>query len=322
MEIERELKKKINRGEYRTVSVQITLSSLSTEYLVYSQANKSSKSYQRDKGILEKHLIPEFGRKKLTKIKILQVDRYRAARLSSANPATVNKEVNCLKAMLNKAVEWGYIPGNPLSGFKQLKVHPGRVRYLEPDELNKLLDVCKDRTDLWKVVQIALHTGMRRGEILSLDWNLIDLKRRLIVLEITKNNERRAVPINDTLYEILCDHRNEVKKGKLFPDLNGNMVSMAFRRACKKAGIEDFRFHDLRHTFASHLSMSGSNQRTVQQLLGHKDARMTTRYSHLSEKHLHHAVEVLDRVYKTIEDEEPSGKVQDKCGHKMDTRAA
>ncbi len=99
-------------------------------------------------------------------------------------------------------------------------------------------------------------------------------------------------------------------------------VSMAFRSACRKAGIEDFRFHDLRHAFTSHLSMSGSNQRTVQQLLGHKDARMTTRYSHLPETHLHHTVEALDKVYKTIGDEEPSGKVQDKCGHKMDTQAA
>jgi integrase len=97
---------------------------------------------------------------------------------------------------------------------------------------------------------------------------------------------------------------------------------MAFRSACRKAGIEDFRFHDLRHAFTSHLSMSGSNQRTVQQLLGHKDARMTTRYSHLSEKHLHHAVDVLDKVYNTIEGEEPSGKVQDKCGHKMDIQVA
>ncbi len=100
--------------------------------------------------------------------------------------------------------------------------------------------------------------------------------------------------MNDTLYSILKSLPVHLHEEKVSPDINGNMVTVAFERACKRAGIKDFCFHDLRHTFASYLTMGGVNLRTVQTLLGHKDLRMTMRYSHLSTEHLREAVSTLD----------------------------
>ena len=103
-------------------------------------------------------------------------------------------------------------------------------------------------------------------------------------------------PINDTLLDVLKKLTHHEDTDMLFPAISGDQISIAFRRACKRAGIAHFRFHDLRHTFASHLTMAGCNQRTVQHLLGHKDPRMTMRYAHLSDAHLNQAVKTLDTV--------------------------
>ena len=95
--------------------------------------------------------------------------------------------------------------------------------------------------------------------------------------------------MNDTVYHVLKSLPHHLHSELVFPNINGNMVTVAFERACKRAKIEDLRFHDLRHTFASYLTMGGVNLRTVQTLLGHKDLRMTMRYSHLSPEHLKEA---------------------------------
>jgi integrase len=148
---------------------------------------------------------------------------------------------------------------------------------------------------------------MRRGELLGLHWKDINFEERRIILERhIKNNERRIIPMNETLFAALkslffVNPDSEM----VFPDINGDMVGMAFRRACKRAGIEDFRFHDLRHTFASHLIMGGANPRTVQTLLGHKDLRMTMRYSHLSPEHLRDAVSTLEKRLNSIPNGHP-----------------
>ena len=150
------------------------------------------------------------------------------------------------------------------------------------------------------IVLIAIHSGMRRGEIVNLRRTEIDFKERRIILEKTKNNERRVIPMNDTLIEVLQSLPVHLHSETVFPDINGNMVTVTFERACKRAGIEDFHFHDLRHSFASYLTMDGENLRTVQTLLGHKDLRMTMRYSHLSPEHLREAVLKLDKSLNSI----------------------
>jgi integrase len=149
---------------------------------------------------------------------------------------------------------------------------------------------------------------MRRGEILGLKWDYIKLDNRLIILPITKNNTSRVVPINDTLYKILSEIPQ--KSGYVFGNGNGGHIGdikRSFHTACRKAGITDFRFHDLRHTYASHLAMRGMHIRALQELLGHKSVIMTQRYSHLAPEQLQNAVKLLDGVIG--EKRELSGEV-------------
>jgi integrase len=126
-------------------------------------------------------------------------------------------------------------------------------------------------------------------------YGFVFLRERRILIETTKNNERRLVPINDTLYGVLESLPVHLGSDLIFPEITGLQLTVAFRRACKRAGIKDFRFHDLRHSFASYLTMGGVNLRTVQTLLEHKDLRMTMKCSHLSPEHLKEAAQNLDK---------------------------
>ncbi|MBI5854268.1 MAG: site-specific integrase, partial [Nitrospirae bacterium] len=162
-------------------------------------------------------------------------------------------------------------------------------------EAERLLQACEDW--LRPIVLTALHTGMRKGEILGLTWDLVDLNHGFIRLKQTKNGKARALPLNETLWTLLGRLRTRPDVPRVFHDADGQRwgdVRHAFDRACEGAGLTDFRFHDLRHTFASWLIMRGVPLATVSNLLGHTSPTMTLRYAHLSPKHLTSAVRVLD----------------------------
>lgn len=146
-------------------------------------------------------------------------------------------------------------------------------------------------------METALNTGMRRGELLSLKWEQI--RNGFIYLTETKSNKARQIPVNDRLAEVFREVRrgNQLKSPYVFCDSKGRRfyeVKRSFASACRRAGIEAFRFHDLRHTFASHLVMKGVSLKAVQELLGHSDLTMTMRYAHLSKGHLQEAVVALN----------------------------
>jgi integrase len=141
----------------------------------------------------------------------------------------------------------------------------------------------------------ALQTGARRGELASLRWSDIDMKARTIAFAKTKNGERRVVPLTDTLREALqALPRPLDPQAEVFPALSADAVTIAFRRLTRDLGIPNLRFHDLRHDVASTLTMAGVPQRTVMEILGHKDPRMTLRYQHLTPAHLREAMTALD----------------------------
>lgn len=196
---------------------------------------------------------------------------------------------------LNKAIEWHYLKDNHLQIVKKLKEPPGRLRYLTDDEMKTLLRECA--LHLRPMVIVALNTGFRKSEILNLRWSDVDMTNRVITVQKSKNNESKIVPINETLYRTLislkhCSDGRPVfagKDGKPYVD-----IRKSFAAALKRAGIKNFRFHDLRHTFASPLVMAGVDIRTAQELMGHKDIRMTMRYSHLSSAHLKEAVKRIE----------------------------
>jgi integrase len=220
-------------------------------------------------------------------------------------PASVNKNISILKAMFAKAVEWGLVEEETLKQVrkvKQLQENNRRLRYLSKEECQKLLAECKERKEHLKPLIItALNTGMRRGEILSLKWENVDLRHGFILLEITKNGERREIPINATLRNVLegvalnnldgSKHVFHDKEGKPYQG-----VKTSFKTACTDAKITNFHFHDLRHTFASHLVMAGVDITTVKELLGHKTLTMTLRYAHLAPTHKVKALAVLDNT--------------------------
>ena len=288
----REAKVKIARKEWLGLSDERVLVKQFVEekYLPWLKANLSVKTVERAEGILSQHLLPFFTGY-LGSVTRQRVEEYKISRQAQVSNSTVNREVSRFRHLFRCAVDWGLIRQNPCKGIREPKEPPGRVRYLNQEELSKLLQACPDW--LKPIVEVALLTGLRRGEILGLTWNRIDLANRLLHIEQTKTNERRTLPISDGLLEVLRARPID-QWGKLFPDVKGNQLSMAFRRAVKRAELTNLRFHDLRHDFASHLSMAGVGLRTVQTLLGHRDVRMTLRYSHLSQEHLLESVQKLN----------------------------
>ncbi|HEX9870458.1 MAG TPA: site-specific integrase, partial [Candidatus Tectomicrobia bacterium] len=210
------------------------------------------------------------------------------------------KKMNLLQAMMNHAVYLGYLPKNHLKGVKKIDKPPVRKRYLKPDEKARLLPELHQPWYLWPISILALYTGMRRGNdnivggVVNLRWEDVDLDARVINLPTSKNGDALVVPLSKTVVALL--HELPRTDERLFPGVNGNMVSMAFRRACKRAKVTNCHFHDLHHTFGSYLAMAKYNARTIQELLGHKDPRMSIIYTELADPHKREAIDGLDAI--------------------------
>ena len=272
-----------------------TFSEVSARYLKHQAARLSTKAYDRTRGVVEGQLNPAFAGK-IAAIRRMDVQAFITHRLCEVSAGSAIRELGILKHLLNYAVECEVIPANPAASVKPPKAPAGRVRYLQPTELKALLGLCP--VWLQPVVALAVTTGMRRGEILGLRWLDVDLINSTLWLPQTKNGEGRRVYLNATAKAALESIQPQtVPPNALVFNLNGDYVGHTFKKACDDLGIADFRFHDLRHTCASWLRMSGADIHTVAQVLGHKDLRMTARYSHLSPAFLGEAVGRLDAVY-------------------------
>ena len=307
--VEADLKAKIARGEYLGIyeEKKVTLGEFVPKYLEYSKTYKSEESCERDRMSLQALRSSDFGGKYLGQICEEDIDRYMALRATQVKAGRVNKEVATLRHLYTLAIQWKYVSRNPVKGVKLLKEPPGRIRYLLQEQRWRLHEACEALSPILKaIVVMAENTGMRAGEIRGLTWDAIDLQARTITLLKTKNNELRMIPINDTLYAELEALPGPRDPGLLvFPGWRRDTLTHSFAKVASRAGIADFRFHDLRHDFASQLVMKEVGLRAVQCLLGHKDLRMTVRYSHLSQDHLQGAVNLLDR--KSVPQEEAGG---------------
>ena len=230
---------------------------------------------------------------------------------------TVNREMSSLSHLFTKAVEWEMVEQNPFEKGKSLllKEDNERLRYLEEDELQALLAECPQH--LRGIVTCAVNTGMDRGEILKLKWEQI--QKGFIHLGVYKTRPARKIPINNDLEQLFKEIRLEQGPGAKYvftyakseDKLKGRRpvrkrkgpapvperirsIKTAFSAALRRAGIEDFRFKDLRHTFASHMVMRGATMKELQELMGHRDMKMTNRYAHLSPEHKKKAVNLLN----------------------------
>ena len=273
------------------------------KYLIWAKTNKKACSHKRDI-TNSKHLLNYFSGKQLHHITHALAEQYQSKRIdgllttkgvsrrSKVAAATVNREIIMLKHMFKKAVEWGYLVTSPIRNVKTLKEPPGRVRYVKPAEWQRFLSACSP--DIRSIIIFARHTGLRRGEIFKLKWDDIDWDNKRITICARKNNTSMIIPIKEIIYNMLKRISTSVTSEYIFPGNNGKRrytVRSGFVAACKRAKINNLRFHDLRHTFASDLINSGADLRTVQALMGHKNIVSTIRYVHPTERHMRKVIE-------------------------------
>lgn len=224
-------------------------------------------------------------------------------------PRTINRELDLLSAAFNYVrvhLEWDV--QNPVAGMS-LKEPEGRLRWITREQADALIEEARKEPKsphLSDFIRLALNTGCRKNELLKLSWDRVDLKANYIRLEgeNTKNGKRRAVPLNEEARQALLNRarfRAEhcPDSSWVFSHKNGERVQFmqnGFHAACGRAGIADFRVHDLRHTCASWLVSAGVPLPEVRDLLGHSSIEMTERYAHLAPENLKSAVSVLDRL--------------------------
>ncbi len=304
-----------NDPEFKKI-IDHTFSDLAKEYKTWCKRQRGAVAKER----CINQLSEKFGDFRLRQFTTMMLEQYQTERLEKGKktvrvkvgdeyvqesrpnkPATINRHIAAVKHMFTKAVEWDMVEEEVLKKVRKVRMLPEnnrRLRYLSKEECQALVGLCSGQ--LRAMVITALNTGMRRGEIFSLTWDQLDLKHGFVLLERTKNGERREIPINGALRQALAMVPRRLDGGHVFINQESGLpyctFNKAFLRACKKAGITNFRFHDLRHTFASHLVMAGVDITTVKELLGHKTLAMTLRYAHLAPSHKVKALDVLNET--------------------------
>jgi integrase len=270
------------------------------EYFPYYRANRRPQSVKRHETAF-RAMTPTFGHLRLSEISPLAIERYKRQRkVDGVTEVTIKRELAFLKNVFTKAVEWDKTGENPIKKVRLYREDNSRTRFLTDEEEDRLLPHCKPQ--LQSLVITALHTGFRASELRSLTWNDIDFRRRTVTVRAgyAKNGESRTVPMNEVLTTTLKAVKLDSADGeRVFCSRQGTpyrSFRTAFERAVRLAGVADFTFHDLRHTFASRLVMAGVDLPTVKELLGHKDISMTMRYAHLSNTHKQAAVKKLEKV--------------------------
>lgn len=294
--VERKICDEIWEGKYGESQCKVKFSEFANgDYKDWISANK--RSAQSDFSFL-KTLVSFFGNMTLGNIKQIHVERFKQERMKAPvygdrirKPASVNRELACLSRLFSIARENGLVKEAPR--VRLLREDNQRTRWLADDEEKKLMTALEaSPTNLRLLVILALHTGMRLGEMTSLTWQQVDFTHGRINVTNTKTGRDRAVPLNDETFRMLYDLRQSSPIGdRVFDKLP--RVSAAFAYQCKKAGIENFHFHDLRHTFATRIADEGTNPFIMKELLGHSTIQMTARYTHATDERMRQAVESL-----------------------------
>lgn len=288
--------------------------------LIYLEGvGREKRSHERDR-YSAKRLYPHFTNRELHTLSGADIRAYIDARRSAgASPGTVNRELGLLSSALNFArreLDWE-VP-NPAQG-RRLREPEGRVRRISPDEAARLIAAAESEPQapyLADFIRLALNTGCRRDELLRLEWGRVDRRARLLHLEArhTKAGKRRSIPLNALALDALAARRAWCDRhcrgtAWVFAKENGERVQSIKRSwatACRRAGIKDFRVHDLRHTCAAWLVSAGEPLTAIRDLLGHSTVRMTERYAHLAPENVRAAVAVLENLDGNQTEEERS----------------
>ncbi len=291
---------KLERKELGFAAKDRRLSDFIEEYLNYAKGNKAEQSYQRDELTL-RHFTGFIKADKLSAITATKLEAYKTHRREmGAKPSTLNRELNTIKAMFNKAVAWNALAQNPAKSVQKFKEPRRQVRFLSKEEIHQLLKAADPR--LQHIIEILLHTGLRRAELIHLTWGDIDFKNRVLSVQSKedwhpKDYEARHIPMTPRLAEIL---ESLPRNGDsfVFPNKEGrplapDVLTHDFLKFVRRCAIKHASLHTLRHTFASHLVMSHVDLYTVQKLLGHSSIKTTEIYAHLAPDYLRSAMEKL-----------------------------
>jgi len=317
----RELAKQALKARLGEIAqARFNLEQVKKPHLVAELVDRYHKHSAREKYAIDA-IKDYFKGRYLSDITTWAIEKWKRDRARGVVPATVNRDLTILKHMLKMAVKWDLSTTNPAASVAPFPVQEGRLRYLAEDEIPSLLDACKDQITspwLYPLVVLALNTAARQGELLELRYEDIDLERGLIYFGRTKNRRLKTIPMNQTVrgaIDWLIKHRygDYMFMWPWSDRVGRTTVYDAFKKACRDAEIEKFRFHDLRHTAASYLVMNGVDLATVKELLGHREIEMTLRYSHLAPAHKAKAVEKLGEALEkitTIQDKK-SGEAQE-----------
>jgi integrase len=219
-------------------------------------------------------------------------------------PGTVNRKRSSLSIFYKSLIKRGILDKNPVTLTDQQPEPRGRVRYLSDDERARLFAACKVQSEttcpmLYPLVVVACYSGMRQGELMDLDWTDVDLTTGQAIVQRSKNGDRRAAAIQGPALEALKEWRlrgvASIGRKRIFM---GAFPRNAWARALKAAGVTDFHFHDLRHTAASYMAMSGSSVVELQAFLGHRSLEMVVRYGHLSPAHMMSKVSAMAERFR------------------------
>jgi len=305
---------------------------LDNEYEPWALENLKRGAMDMDR--LRAHFIDELGNKKLPEITPWLIEKWRTKRRKAGRAATtINRDIAALRAALSKAVEWNLLNEHPLKNVKQLRTDKSaKVRYLTNSEETRLRKALADRDrqliakresgNTWRkqrgyetlpiitgqygnyltpLILLSINTGMRRGEALALTWENVNLKTKTLTVagDTAKSHNTRHIPLNTEATEVLkAWQRQTGSTGLIFTTNDGaqlNSVKKSWASILAKANITGFRWHDLRHHFASMLVMAGADLYVVKELLGHSTIAVTERYAHLAPEHKQAAVNLLDK---------------------------
>lgn len=269
-------------------------------FLPYSETNKKSFYYDV---LICRVLVPAFQNKTLRQITSPMIEVLKQELFNTPtkhgqkrSPATVNRHLSVLSKIFSLAEDAELVESNPCKRVRKFRLDNRRMRVLSTDEEMRLFSALGKNELVKQIVQTALHTGLRRGEIFDLKWFDIDFDRGLIQVRVSKSNRKRLVPMNETVRLLLSSLEKTSEFVFPSPKTNNrlNQIKRSFCNAVRKAEIADFRFHDLRHTAATRMADEGADVFTLMNILGHSDIRMTARYTHATDAALRRAVANLD----------------------------
>ena len=293
----------VSEGTYFHRPKNRTVMQLIERYITGREKTKSDNTKERDKTI-RKLIEGYFGRFLLSRISTEMVSDYRQKRYDEGKSvATVNRELGFLRNAYNVAIrQYKWCSKNPVSDIKLDRENNLRDRWLTVEQEEILLNKLTNSRYRY-IVKLAINTGLRQDEVLSLTHQQVDLSRKVIIVK-GKGSKMRTIPLNETAISILAQRMKtrHIKSNLVFPSATGTKIQRqrlirAFKKAIDDAGIQDFHFHDLRHTFATRLAQAGVDLYRISKLLGHNDIATTQRYAHHCDESLRDSVDVLDRVY-------------------------